>query len=55
MFLRPRWKHCKMIIYNDAVLLPLAIGYLALLIQSWTPQSLQLIMPGSFRAGFAGA
>lgn len=39
---------------SDWVFMPLSAVYLALLMQSWTPETLQLIMPGSLQAGLTG-
>ncbi|EFJ48550.1 hypothetical protein VOLCADRAFT_117581, partial [Volvox carteri f. nagariensis] len=34
--------------------IPLSLAYLALLISSWSPDTLQIMMPGSLAAGFSG-
>lgn len=38
---------------SNLVFLPLAAAYLCLLIQSWTPDTLSIIMPGSLEAGLS--
>ncbi|DBA73881.1 TPA: hypothetical protein ACH3X2_009532 [Trebouxia sp. C0005] len=40
--------------HSNWIFVPLSIMYIALLIQSWTPETLQMIMPGSLQAGLAG-
>lgn len=39
---------------SDVIFVPLAVAYLVLLLQSWQPDTLSLMMPGSLAEGFEG-
>ena len=54
MLLLPRRRVTISIMHSDWVFVPLSIMYIMLLAQSWTPDTLQLIMPGSLQAGLSG-
>eukprot|EP00891_Asterochloris_glomerata_P007487 jgi/Astpho2/7487/e_gw1.00114.155.1_t len=53
MLLLPRWPITHRLMKGYAVFLPLSAIYIVLLARSWTPDMLQLMMPGSgFRPQF---
>lgn len=54
MVFLPRHRVTVSVMHSDWLFVPLSIMYAALLLQSWTPDTLQLIMPGSLQAGLAG-
>ena len=54
MLFLPKHRASVTIMHSDWVFVPLSVMYIALLAQSWTPETLQLIMPGSLQAGLAG-
>lgn len=39
---------------SDMIFIPLATAYLILLIHSWQPDTIQLVLPGSLQAGLTG-
>ena len=51
----PFWRGAVRVLRTDAIFVPLAIAYSLLLLRSWQPDTLSLILPGSFEQGFAGA
>ncbi len=55
MILAPDWQGTQRLLRPDAIFVPLAVTYGVLLARSWSPDTLSLMMPGSFRQGFAGA
>ena len=54
MLLLPRWSITHRLMKGYAVFLPLSAVYIVLLARSWTPDMLQLMMPGSLDAGLSG-
>lgn len=54
MLLLPRWPITHRLMKGYAVFLPLSAIYIVLLARSWTPDMLQLMMPGSLNAGLSG-
>ncbi len=50
----PFWRDAVRVLRTDAIFVPLATAYGVLLLQSWQPDTLRLMMPGSFAEGFAG-
>jgi len=42
------------VLRSDVIFVPLAVAYLVLLLQSWQPDTLSLMMPGSLAEGFEG-
>ena len=54
MLFLPNKRATVSIMHSNWIFVPLSIMYIALLIQSWTPETLQMIMPGSLHAGLAG-
>lgn len=54
MLFLPRHRVTVGTMHSDWIFVPLSVMYIALLLQSWTPDTLQLIMPGSLQAGLAG-
>ena len=54
MLLLPRWSITHRLMKGYAVFLPLSAIYIVLLARSWTPDMLQLMMPGSLEAGLSG-
>ena len=54
MLLLPRWSITYRLMKGYAVFLPLSAVYIVLLARSWTPDMLQLMMPGSLDAGLSG-
>lgn len=54
MLFLPRHRVTVSALHSDWIFVPLSIMYATLLLQSWTPDTLQLIMPGSLQAGLAG-
>ncbi|KAL0054143.1 hypothetical protein WJX82_004470 [Trebouxia sp. C0006] len=54
MLFLPNKRATVSIMHSNWIFVPLSITYIALLIQSWTPETLQMIMPGSLRAGLTG-
>ncbi len=54
MLFLPNKRATVSIMHSKWIFLPLSITYIALLIQSWTPETLQMIMPGSLQAGLTG-
>ena len=54
MLFLPRHRVTVSAMHSDWIFVPLSIMYAALLLQSWTPDTLKLIMPGSLQAGLAG-
>ena len=54
MLLVPRRRLTIGIMSSDWMFAPLSFVYITLLLQSWTPETLQLIMPGSLQAGLTG-
>jgi len=55
MILAPDRQGTQRLLRPDAIFVPLAVTYGILLARSWSPDTLSLMMPGSFRQGFAGA
>jgi Domain of unknown function (DUF4281) len=51
MALKPRARITKDLLASGKVLVPFALLYAALLASSWSPHSLDLLLPGSFQAG----
>lgn len=54
MILAPHWRLTQRLTASEALFMPLALLYGALLWRSWTPDTLRLMMPGSLAAGVAG-
>jgi len=54
MLFLPNKQATVSIMHSSWIFVPLSITYIALLIQSWTPETLQMIMPGSLQAGLTG-
>ena len=54
MLLLPRWSITHRLMKGYTVFLPLSVVYIVLLARSWTPDMLQLMMPGSLDAGLSG-
>lgn len=55
MLFLPNKRATVSIMHSNWIFVPLSFMYVALLIQSWTPETLQMIMPGSLQAGLAGS
>ncbi|KAL0018452.1 hypothetical protein WJX77_012398 [Trebouxia sp. C0004] len=53
MLFLPNKRATVSIMHSNWMFVPLSTMYIALLIQSWTPETLQMIMPGSLQAGLA--
>ena len=54
MLFLPRSRVTVSAMHSNWIFVPLSIMYAALLLHSWTPDTLQLIMPGSLQAGLTG-
>ena len=54
MIAAPKFRAAIDVLRSDLVFMPLALMYLVLLVRSWEPDTLSLMMPGSLREGFAG-
>ncbi|KAL3137037.1 hypothetical protein ABBQ32_006624 [Trebouxia sp. C0010 RCD-2024] len=54
MLFWPRRRVTVSVMHSNWIFVPLSIMYATLLLQSWTPDTVQLIMPGSLQAGLAG-
>lgn len=54
MICAPGWRVTRRVLSSDLVFLPLAATYCFLLSQSWEPDTLSLILPGSLREGITG-
>jgi hypothetical protein len=54
MLLLPKWQKTRQVISSAKSYVPLALAYTALLIASWQPDTLSLILPGSFSEGLSG-
>ncbi len=52
--LAPKWRTAYRALLSDLVFLPLALAYIILLVRSWQPDTLSLMMPGKLANGFAG-
>lgn len=55
MLFAPRRRSTVGLMQSDWIFVPLSAMYITLLLQSWTPDTLQLIMPGSLQAGLSGS
>jgi hypothetical protein len=55
MLLAPRWQRTRDLVRSALTYVPLALAYTALLVASWQPDTLSLILPGSLQEGLAGA
>lgn len=54
MMLLPKWQKTRQIISSAKSYVPLALAYTALLIASWQPDTMSLILPGSLNEGLSG-
>lgn len=54
MIFAPNWKKTADIVRSEAIFLPIAMAYLFLLLNSWQPDTLALILPGNLEAGLSG-
>jgi len=54
MILAPAWKRTADIVRSDLIFVPVALAYLFLLLHSWQPDTLALILPGNLEAGLSG-
>ena len=54
MLLAPRARLTQRLIQSELSLAPVALAYGYLLLHSWEPDTLQLILPGSLKEGFSG-
>lgn len=54
MLTAPSWHGTVRIMQSDLIFVPIALSYLYLLIHSWQPDTLQLVLPGSLEAGLSG-
>ncbi len=55
MICAPGWRMTRRLLSSDLMFLPLAATYCFLLSQSWEPDTLSLILPGSLRDGLTGS
>ena len=55
MVIAPNWRGTQRLLRPDSIFVPLALMYGVLLVRSWAPDTLALMMPGSLREGFTGA
>ena len=55
MALAPQQSATKRLLSSDLLFVPLALLYLYLLVHSWEPDTLRLILPGSLADGLKGA
>lgn len=53
MTVLPRWRPTQRLLDTPLVLAPLAAAYGVLLLQSWSPDTVGLILPGSWEAGLS--
>lgn len=54
MLVAPAWKWTIKLVDSELIYTPIAAAYVFLLIHSWEPDTLSLIMPGSLKAGLSG-
>lgn len=54
MIVYPRAKITKDLINSDILFIPLCLMYFYVLIQSWQPDTLSLMLPGDIKEGFKG-
>ena len=54
ILLAPWWRSAYRMLISDMIFLPLVAAYIVLLVRSWQPDTLSLMMPGSLADGFAG-
>ena len=54
MVLLPKWSGTRRLVRSPLVLAPLGLVYGLLLVWSWQPDSLSLILPGSLTEGLKG-
>jgi hypothetical protein len=54
ILLAPWWRSAYRMLISDVIFLPLIAAYIVLLVRSWQPDTLSLMMPGSLADGFAG-
>ena len=54
MLVAPSWQRTLSIMQSELIFAPIALSYLFLLVHSWQPDTIQLVLPGSLKAGLTG-